>query len=114
MTDLSEFTFDLPEDLIALRPVSPRDAARLLRLGPDGSREDLHINQLAELLAPEDLLVVNNTKVIPAQVYGKRNRDGVEANIALTLHKRLSQNRWAAFAKPLRKLEPGDYIIVGP
>jgi len=114
MTDLSEFTFDLPEELIALRPAVPRDTARLLHVDAQGQTHDLNIKNLVDLVNPNDLLVVNNTKVIPAQLFGKRHRDGVEAKIALTLHKRISPSRWLAFAKPGRKLNEGDYVVIGP
>lgn len=114
MTDLSEFMFDLPEELIALRPAVPRDAARLLHVDSQNHLHDLTIKHLTSLIKPGDLLVVNNTKVIPAQLFGKRHRDGLEAKIALTLHKRLTPSRWSAFAKPGRKLNVGDNIIIGP
>src|SRR5215470_19199076 len=104
-TDL--FDFDLPADRIALRPASPRDAARLLvvRPGQDPAHEDRIVRDLPDLLRPGDQLVVNDTKVIPAALHGRRlGRAGAEPRIEATLHKRLDGSRWLAFVKPARKL----------
>src|SRR5215470_13676936 len=117
-----EFDFDLPPDRIALRPASPRDAARLLVVGPaagggDGGGtvecEDSVMRDLPDLLRPGDQLVVNDTKVIPAQLYGRRLGSPVEPRIEATLIRRLDAARWQALAKPARKLKVGDVVRFG-
>jgi S-adenosylmethionine:tRNA ribosyltransferase-isomerase len=112
-TDL--FDFDLPSDRIALRPASPRDAARLLvvRPGAPAELEDCVVRDLPDLLRPGDQIVVNDTKVIPAQLRGRRIGRGPDARIDATLIKRLDGVRWQALVKPARKLEPGDVVRFG-
>jgi S-adenosylmethionine:tRNA ribosyltransferase-isomerase len=113
---VSDFDFDLPEDRIALRPASPRDSAKMLmvRPGSEPEFEDRHVSDLPDLLLPGDTLVVNNTKVIPAQLAGRRVGRGDPApRIDVTLHKRIDPTSWLAFAKPGRKLEAGDRIVFG-
>jgi S-adenosylmethionine:tRNA ribosyltransferase-isomerase len=112
-TDL--FDFNLPPDRIALRPVSPRDAARLLVVTPgaDPEWQDRSVRDLPELLQPGDALVVNDTKVIPARLTGRRIGRGEDVTIEATLHKRLDGSRWLAFAKPGKRLEPGDTLRFG-
>jgi len=112
-TDL--FDFDLPADRIALRPASPRDAARLLVVRPDAADicEDRIVRDLPDLLRPGDLLVVNDTKVIAAQLRGRRIGRGAEAKIEATLIKRLDGARWEALVKPARKLSEGDVVRFG-
>jgi S-adenosylmethionine:tRNA ribosyltransferase-isomerase len=112
-TDL--FDFELPPDRIALRPVSPRDAARLLvvRPGAPSEFEDRIVRDLPDLLRPGDQLVVNDTKVIPARLKGRRIGRGPEAKVEVTLIKRLDGARWQALVKPARKLEPGDVVRFG-
>ena len=90
----SDFDFDLPSELIAQRPVEPRDAARLLHVS--AGLADRRIAELPDLLRPGDLMVVNDTRVIPARLYGRRGAAAVEA----LLHKRLDERRWLAFARP--------------
>src|SRR4029450_8321431 len=85
-TDL--FDFDLPPERIALRPISPRDAARLLVVRPGGIFKDQTVRNLPELLAPGDALVVNDTRVIPARLAGRRIGRGAEPRIEATLHRR--------------------------
>jgi S-adenosylmethionine:tRNA ribosyltransferase-isomerase len=102
---LDAFDFELPRERIALRPARPRDAARLLQVRRDG-RADLRVSDLPSLLAPGDLLVLNDTKVIPARLTGRRR----DAKVELTLHRQESEDRWRAFAKPARKLAAGDRI----
>jgi S-adenosylmethionine:tRNA ribosyltransferase-isomerase len=112
-TDL--FDFELPAERIALRPVSPRDAARLLVVRP-GSRpelEDRGVRDLPDLLSPGDALLVNDTRVIPARLAGRRIGRGAEARIEATLTERLDGSRWRAFARPGKKLEPGDIVRFG-
>jgi S-adenosylmethionine:tRNA ribosyltransferase-isomerase len=113
-TDLFEFA--LPEDRIALRPVSPRDSARLLvvRAGAPAGLEDRILRDLPALLRPGDALVVNDTKVLPASLHGRRlGRGEHEPAIAATLVKRLDGSRWRALVKPARRLAPGDVVRFG-
>jgi S-adenosylmethionine:tRNA ribosyltransferase-isomerase len=110
---LAEFDFDLPEERIALRPASPRDAARLLVVDEDGALADRRVNDLPGLLRPGDALVFNDTRVIAARLKGLRRRDDGVVAVDATLHRRLSPSRWSAFAKPGRRLAPGDRIIFG-
>ena len=104
---VSDFDFDLPRDLIAARPMEPRDHARMLEIGE--TLEDRHVYDLPGLLNPGDVLVVNDTRVLPARLYGKRGDAGVE----FTLHKPLGVGRWHAFAKGARKLKAGDIVTFG-
>lgn len=99
------FDFDLPDDLIALRPAEPRESARLLDTHPD-TLVDRTIAALPDLLASGDVLVVNDTRVIPARLRGKRG----EAKIEATLHMRQDGQSWAAFARPAKRLRPGDTV----
>jgi len=99
------FDFDLPKHLIAERPASPRDSARLLMVGDLGLK-DRHVRDLPSLLAPGDCLVVNDTKVIPARLVGRRG----DARIEITLHQNDGDGRWRAFARPAKRLRPGDVI----
>jgi S-adenosylmethionine:tRNA ribosyltransferase-isomerase len=113
-TDL--FDFDLPADRIALRPASPRDAARLLVVRPGQSTEleDRKIADLLGLLRPGDCLVVNDSKVIAARLKGRRiGRGNTEPAIEATLHKRIDGSHWKAFVKPAKKLEAGDMLRFG-
>jgi S-adenosylmethionine:tRNA ribosyltransferase-isomerase len=109
------FDFDLPEDRIALRPARPRDSARLLVVGRGGAGdlEDRIVRDLPDLLAPGDLLVVNDTRVIPARLSGIRARGEAVARIEATLHLRESADTWRAFARPAKRLEVGDRIRFG-
>jgi S-adenosylmethionine:tRNA ribosyltransferase-isomerase len=113
-TDL--FDFELPPERIALRPASPRDAARLMVVRPHGSPvlSDHGIRDLPDLLRPGDALVVNDTRVIPARLRGRRlGPDGEGPRIEATLHRRLDGSRWLAFARPAKKLSPGDVVRFG-
>jgi S-adenosylmethionine:tRNA ribosyltransferase-isomerase len=112
---VDEFDFSLPEDLIALRPVSPRDASRLLVVRPDGALEHRAARELPELLRSGDTLVVNDSRVIPARLEGKRlaREVGEGAKIELTLHKRLSPSSYVAFARPAKRLKAGDVLALG-
>lgn len=106
------FDFDLPQELIALRPVRPRDAARMLVVrGDDAPFEDCSVRDLPRLLAPGDVLVFNDTRVIPAQLEGRR-ADGA-ARIGATLHKRVDLRRWQAFLRNARRVKIGDKLIFG-
>jgi S-adenosylmethionine:tRNA ribosyltransferase-isomerase len=113
-TDL--FDFVLPADRIALRPAQPRDSARLLvvRSGEASVFEDRAMRDLPELLRAGDALVVNDTKVIPASLHGRRiGRGDGEPAIAATLVKRLDGSRWNALAKPGKRLAVGDVVRFG-
>jgi S-adenosylmethionine:tRNA ribosyltransferase-isomerase len=114
---LSDFDFDLPEALIATRPARPRTAARLLLAAGDMIR-DLHVRDLTKVFRPGDLLVLNNTKVIPARLTGTRRRmtgqGEVEARIEITLMEPSAQGGWRALAKPLRKVTAGEEIVFSP
>jgi len=105
------FDFNLPDARIALRPARPRDSARLLVVGPEGSyRDDRIVSELPNLLRPGDVLVFNDTKVIPARLTGTRTRGDLVAHIEITLHQRLSAGEWLAFAKPAKRLVQGDRV----
>ncbi|WP_373490593.1 tRNA preQ1(34) S-adenosylmethionine ribosyltransferase-isomerase QueA [Parasphingorhabdus sp.] len=102
------FDFALPPECIALRPAAPRDSARLLKV--DGDRISDHIvSDLPQLLGPKDILVFNDTKVIPAQLSGKRG----DANIGATLHKRVDLRRWQAFIRNAKRLRVGEIVDFG-
>lgn len=107
------FDFDLPEDRIALRPVRPRDAARLLVVEPDASLADRRVGDLPDLLRAGDALVLNDTKVIPAELRGVRRRGDAAARIAVTLIERLAPDQWRALARSAKRLAPGDRIRFG-
>ncbi|MBB4187375.1 tRNA preQ1(34) S-adenosylmethionine ribosyltransferase-isomerase QueA [Sinorhizobium terangae] len=110
------FDFDLPETSIALRPANPRDSARMLVVRPDGEPvlADHGVLDLPSFLRPGDALVFNDTKVIPAQLEGLRRRsDEIVTQVSLTLHMRVAPDRWKAFARPARRLKPGDRISFG-
>jgi S-adenosylmethionine:tRNA ribosyltransferase-isomerase len=111
--DVSLFDFELPEEHIALRPASPRDSARMLVVWPDGRLEHRQVADLPDYLEVRDTLLVNDTKVIPARLYGQRLRDTGPAKIEILLHRRLSVNRYSALARPARKLVVGDTLVFG-
>ena len=102
------FDFELPQDRIALRPARPRDSARLL-LVEESDISDHQVLELPGLLRPGDVLVFNDTKVIPAQLEGKRG----EASIGATLHKREGAREWRAFLRNARRARIGDTIAFG-
>ena len=107
-TDL--FDFELPADSIALRPANPRDAARMLVVAPGDALQDRSVADLPLMLRPGDQLVVNDTKVIPAQLAGRRIGRDAEPKIEATLIKRVDGSRWQALVKPAKKLIEGDII----
>jgi S-adenosylmethionine:tRNA ribosyltransferase-isomerase len=110
-TDL--FDFELPARSIALRPASPRDSARMLIVQPDGVLLDRVVADLPHWLKPGDQLVVNDTKVIAAQLGGRRIGRDTEPKIEATLIKRLDGSRWQALVKPAKKLSEGDVVRFG-
>jgi len=106
---VDDFDFELPRERIASHPCEPRDAARLLFIPAAGSLQDKHIADLPELLRPGDLLVFNDTKVIPARLLGRRG----QASVEVTLFRDLGGGFWRAFAKGARRLRAGDTIAFG-
>ena len=103
------FDFDLPPDNIALRPASPRDSARLLAAAGPSGIDDRTVRDLPSLLRAGDMLVFNDTRVIPAQLEGRRG----EARIGVTLHKRLGLRQWQAFLRNAKRVREGDRIDFG-
>jgi S-adenosylmethionine:tRNA ribosyltransferase-isomerase len=103
---LDDFDFDLPRELTADRPAEPRDSARLLTVPAAGDLSDRHIGDLPELLRPGDIVVCNDTKVIPARLVGARG----QATVEITLAHDLGGGNWQAYAKGARRLHSGDCI----
>jgi S-adenosylmethionine:tRNA ribosyltransferase-isomerase len=103
---VEQFDFELPNELIALRPAPSRDGARLLVVSGK-KRLDKNVYDLTDLLNPGDLMIFNDTRVIPARLSGKRR----DAKMELTLHMNMTGGVWKAFAKPAKKLKPTDVII---
>jgi len=104
------FDFELPEELIALRPARPRDAARLLVVPREGAFEDRVVREAPTQFQRGDVLVFNDTRVIPARLKGERARDDSVVGIEATLLRRLSSSRWTALAKPGKRLKEGDRV----
>jgi S-adenosylmethionine:tRNA ribosyltransferase-isomerase len=110
------FNFELPEDRIALRPVEPRDRSRLLSVDPSAAAPALRDHCFADLpglLQSGDLLVLNDTRVIAAELRGHRLRGDLVAGVSVTLHQRVDGSRWRAFARPAKRLKPGDRLVFG-
>jgi S-adenosylmethionine:tRNA ribosyltransferase-isomerase len=114
---VADFEFELPDELIALRPAEPRESARLLVVGPDGGLTHAHVSDLPSLLRRGDTLVVNDTKVVAARLRGVRHRrddgPGGEPKVELLLLRRTAVDTYTAFARPARKLAVGDLIHLG-
>ncbi len=114
---LSDFDFDLPEDLIATRPAQPRSSARLLVAQGDAIADHI-VRELPDFLQPGDLLVLNDTQVIPARLSGLRHRSGAQGDTAAAMEVTLLEPRadgtWAALVKPLKKLREGERIDFAP
>jgi S-adenosylmethionine:tRNA ribosyltransferase-isomerase len=110
---LADFDFHLPEDRIALRPAKPRDSARLLLIPPGADLEDLRVSDLPALLRQGDVLVLNDTRVIPARLKGVRWRDENRTAVEATLHQRRGPNIWTAFMRPGKRLAAGDRVAFG-
>lgn len=108
---LSDFDFDLPDELIATRPARPRTAARLL-LAERGKTHDRTVTDLPDILRPGDLLVLNDTRVIPARLFGQRHRGEATARIEITLLEPRPGGLWSALVKPLRKLREGEEVVL--
>ena len=107
------FNFTLPEALIALRPARPRDSARLLVVPRAGALEDRIVREAPLLFQAGDLLVFNDTRVIPARLRGIRERNGATVGVEATLLRRLSPSRWSALARPGKRLALGDRVRFG-
>lgn len=110
---VSEFDFELPEDRIALHPASPRDSARLLVVRPGAALRDAHVTDLVDLLNPGDVLVVNDTRVLPAELKGTRIRGDNRSTVSFNLHKRVDVRTWRAFARPAKRLHVLDRLELG-
>ncbi len=112
--NVSDFDFDLPEELIALRPAEPRGSARLLVVrGPEGLLEDRTVSDLPDLLGAGDILVTNDTRVIKAAltgIRGAREPGGSDVSVHVNLNRRTSPSCWSALAKPGKRLRAGDRI----
>lgn len=107
------FDFDLPEERIALRPASPRDEARLAVVRPGEGNDDRIVRDLPSLLKAGDVLVFNDTKVLPAQLKGVRRRGEAAAQVEATLHMRTAADQWLAFMRPGKRVAKGDRIHFG-
>lgn len=107
------FDFELPQDRIALRPAEPRDAARLLLVRPGEAFADRVVHDLPDLLEPGDVMVFNDTRVIPAQLKGVRQRGEASAAVEATLHMRVGPERWMAFLRPAKRVRVGERIRFG-
>ncbi|MFC3323361.1 tRNA preQ1(34) S-adenosylmethionine ribosyltransferase-isomerase QueA [Mesorhizobium cantuariense] len=107
------FDFDLPEECIALRPAEPRDSAKMLVVKPGEGFDDRRVGDLPSLLKAGDVLVFNDTKVIPAQLKGIRRRGEAAAQVEATLHMRMAPDRWLAFMRPGKRIAAGDRIHFG-
>jgi S-adenosylmethionine:tRNA ribosyltransferase-isomerase len=102
---VDDFDFRLPAERIAQRPIEPRDASRLLRITA-GGLDDCRTRDLPDLLADGDLLVFNDTRVVPARLNGRRGA----VPISITLHQSVAPDCWCVFAKPAKRLRPGDRV----
>ena len=110
---VDDFDFELPDSAIALHPARPRDAARLLAVTPGMPFADHIVRDLPTLLRPGDALVVNDTRVIPARLIGRRHRGEASARIEVTLHLREGSDTWRAFLRPAKKLAEGETLVFG-
>lgn len=107
------FDFELPEEGIALRPARPRDSARLLHVGANGAFSDHIVRDAPSLFQPGDVIIFNDTRVIPARLNGVRTRGENSVGVEVTLHQRVSGSTWIAFARPGKRLKEGDRIHFG-
>ncbi len=110
---VDDFDFELPEELIALHPVEPRDAARLLVVRPGVGTEDRQVRNLPEYFRAGDVLVVNDTRVLPAELSGERIRGENRSQVSFNLHKRIDGQTWKAFARPAKRLKAHDRLMLG-
>jgi S-adenosylmethionine:tRNA ribosyltransferase-isomerase len=107
------FDFELPEERIALHPAQPRDSARMLVVRPGRPPLDRHVTDLLEILNPGDVLVVNDTRVLPAELKGVRIRGDSRASVSFNLLKRVDAKTWRAFARPAKRLHVLDRLELG-
>lgn len=111
------FEFDLPEDLIALRPAVPRDSARMLVLAPDGGVIHAQVRDLPSFLNAGDILTVNDSRVFPARLQGYRTGrpggTGRDVQVEIMLHKRIGLDRFLAFGRPAKRLKAGEFVQFG-
>jgi len=110
---VDEFDFDLPNESIALHPAEPRDSARMLVVRPGEPLEDAHVTDLLRVLRAGDVLVVNDTRVLPAELTGTRIRGENRASVSFNLHKRVDAHTWRAFARPAKRLHVLDRLELG-
>ncbi|KFL26021.1 S-adenosylmethionine tRNA ribosyltransferase [Devosia sp. 17-2-E-8] len=110
---VDDFDFDLPNELIALHPAEPRDSARMLVVKPGEGLADRVVTDLLEILQAGDVLVVNDTKVLPADLRGMRVRGENRSSVSFNLHKRVDARTWKAFARPAKRLAEGDRLELG-
>ena len=110
---VSEFDFDLPEDRIALHPAEPRDSARMLIVRPGEGLTDGRVTDLLSVLRAGDVLVVNDTRVLPAELRGTRIRGENRSTVSFNLHKRVDARTWRAFARPAKRLQILDRLELG-
>ena len=110
---LSDFDFELPEELIALKPLAERDQSRLLCVDQAGQFADRAFKDVLDFFDPGDVLVLNDSRVLPAALTGVRRRGEFAAQVHFNLHKRLSAHEWLAFAKPFKRLREGDLLQFG-
>lgn len=104
------YYYDLPEELIAQIPVSPRDSSRLLCFNRKTNKTStMHFGDILQFLKPGDILVVNNTKVLPARLFGYKAETG--AKIEILLHKRIDLKNWEVIAKPMKRLRVGTHVV---
>ena len=108
--DVELFNFNLPDERIALRPMDQRDTSRMLVVAPLGVTKDRMISDLVNYVEAGDVLVLNDTKVIPSRLHGTRG----DVKVEVTLHKQINESAWAAFAKPAKRFRIGDEIDFGP
>ena len=109
---LSDFDFNLPEDLIALNPVKPRDSSKLLRISSSDIYEDTTFDKLTNYLKRGDVLVVNDTRVIPSKIFGyKINAEKELTRISFTFYENRENGQWKALSRPARKINKNDLIF---
>ena len=110
---VDDFDFELPAERIALHPVEPRDSARMLVVRPGEALEDANVTDLLNLLRAGDVLVVNDTRVLPAELVGTRIRGENRSSVSFNLHKRVDARIWRAFARPAKRLNLLDRLELG-